>query len=435
VNTREMREQAGASLKSAQEALDSGNLETFESIVKEAQVTMAKADEMDAANAKMKALTSDFEQSYQTVPVASQDVAKYDSADKGAKTRADYKPATYVKGLPPQAQPMWVQEQMGDNLKEEAKVGKDAFIKWMSSSSEQAFQMSATPDEKKAMEESTDNEGGYFVPEAFLGNTIHDPGVPGGALRNLCNVVRVSSKDGYVPTMGSASWAAIAEEASYSDQTPTVGQVQFALEKSGGLVKVTRELLDDSAINLPALLTQIFQEASGRFEDVGILNGDNTTNYAGILQSAAADYTMAGAAAVTVADVLGIYYTLEAQHRANASWVMPSLISNEINAIGATAAGIHAISDLNSAPADFLLGKGVTHSDASGNGLATTLATGNEIAVFGDFKQYIIFDRVGYSIRRNDSLYMESDQIGFFASRRGDGQVGLTAAFKIMKNA
>ena len=89
MNTREMREQAGASLKSAQEALDSGNLETFESIVKEAQVTMAKADEMDAANAKMKALTSDFEQSYQTVPVASQDVAKYDSADKGAKTRAD----------------------------------------------------------------------------------------------------------------------------------------------------------------------------------------------------------------------------------------------------------------------------------------------------------------------------------------------------------
>ena len=57
------------------------------------------------------------------------------------------------------------------------------------------------------------------------------------------------------------------------------------------------------------------------------------------------------------------------------------------------------------------------------------------VLLFGDFKQYIIFDRVGYSIRRNDSLYMESDQIGFFASRRGDGQVGLTAAFKIMKNA
>jgi len=42
---------------------------------------------------------------------------------------------------------------------------------------------------------------------------------------------------------------------------------------------------------------------------------------------------------------------------------------------------------------------------------------------------------VGFTIRRNDSLYMENDQVGFFASRRGDGQVGLAAAFKISRAA
>ena len=30
---------------------------------------------------------------------------------------------------------------------------------------------------------------------------------------------------------------------------------------------------------------------------------------------------------------------------------------------------------------------------------------------------------------------MENDQIGFFGTRRGDGQVGLAAAFKILKAA
>jgi hypothetical protein len=30
---------------------------------------------------------------------------------------------------------------------------------------------------------------------------------------------------------------------------------------------------------------------------------------------------------------------------------------------------------------------------------------------------------------------MENDQVGFFASRRGDGQVGLAAAFKIPRAA
>ena len=129
----------------------------------------------------------------------------------------------------------------------------------------------------------------------------------------------MSSKDGYVPTMGSATWAAIAEEATSTESTPTVGQVAFAIEKSGGLVKVSRELLDDSAINLPALLSMIYQEASGRFEDAGVLNGNNSTQYAGVLRSGASDYLLAATGALVAADLLGIYYTLESQHRVNAT--------------------------------------------------------------------------------------------------------------------
>ena len=281
----------------------------------------------------------------------------------------------------------------------------------------------------------TDAEGGYFVPEEFIPTTIHDTGLPSGALRAASTVVRVASKDGYIPTLESATWGAIAEEAAFSDQTPTVGQVPFSIEKSGGLIKVTRELLDDSAVNLPSLLSQIFQEAAGRFEDVGILNGNNTTNYAGILQGSSNDYVMASATAVTAADLFGIFYTLQSQHRGNATWVMNSLISKEINNINATSAGVHSVNDLNTPPAEFLLGKRVVNSDVSGNGLADSITAGDEIAVFGDFRNYYIFDRIGFTIRRNDSLYMENDQIGFFGTRRGDGQVGLAAAFKILKAA
>jgi len=42
---------------------------------------------------------------------------------------------------------------------------------------------------------------------------------------------------------------------------------------------------------------------------------------------------------------------------------------------------------------------------------------------------------MGMTIRRNDSLYMENDQVGFFATRRGDGQLTLAAAFKMMRAA
>ena len=77
----------------------------------------------------------------------------------------------------------------------------------------------------------------------------------------------------------------------------------------------------------------------------------------------------------------------------------------------------------------------VNTDDTSNNGFATALAANNEIAVLGDFRNYYIFDRVGFTIRRNDSLYMGNDQVGFFATRRGDGQIGLTDSFKILKCA
>ena len=435
MNTREMREQAAALLSVAETELEKGEVDTFNRMITEAQEKMEQADIFDQAASKVAVLKGDFNRPLNTVPIADKDAAIYDPLDTTSRTKNDYKPASWVKGLPAMAQPIWVQDQMGENLHDEARFMTDTFTKWMRSPSDDIFWKTASPDEVKAMQEDTDAEGGFFVPEQFINQTIHDPGVPSSQLRPLCTVIRVSSKDGYVPTMGSATWAAIAEEAAYSDQTPTVGQVSFSLEKSGGLVKVTRELLDDSAINLPALLSQIFQESAGRFEDVGIISGNNTTQYAGIMSdSSVAFYTMASATAVVVADLIGTFYALEAQHRANSTWVMKSAINSLINQIQVTGNGVTGIADITAAPAAFILGRPVVDTDVV-SALGGTITSTEKIAIFGDFRQYYIFDRVGFTIRRNDSLYMENDQVGFFASRRGDGQVGLAAAFKIPRAA
>ena len=434
MNTTIMREHAEVIAKQAYAALENGNTEEFMKLEVAAREEMEKAEAIDQASVKAMELKSDFEQTTNTIPVASSDVAVYDANDTTRKMKADYRPASWVKGLPAAAQPLWVQEQMGDNQKDHARIYMDAFTKWATASREEMFWKSATPDEIKAMQEDTDAEGGFFVPETFLNQIVHDPGVPGSTLRPLCTVINVASKDGYVPTMGSATWAAVAEEAAYSDQTPTVGQVAFNIEKSGGLVKITRELLDDSAINLPSLLSQLFTESSGRFEDVGIISGNGTTQYAGIMGASPSDYTMANATSVVAADLTGIYYTLEAQFRSNASWVMKSAIAGLITSIASTAAGVHAIPSLTAAPSDFILGRPNVMVD-SAHGLGATITATERIALFGDLRQYYIFNRMGMTIRRNDSLYMENDQVGFFATRRGDGQLTLAAAFKMMRAA
>ena len=435
MNTSEIRKEANAILTNAEASLTDGNVEEFERQIADAQSKMANADQIDQAQSQLKTLKGDFNKPLNSVPVADKDVAVYDPNDSTSRTKASYKPASWVKGLPAMAQPLWVQEKMGVTEKEQADFQTDTFIKWMRSPSDDVFWKTASLDEVKAMQEDTDAEGGYFVPEQFINQVVHDPGVPGSQLRPLCTVIRVSSKDGYVPTMGSTSWAAIAEEAAFSDQTPTVGQVAFSIEKSGGLVKVTRELLDDSAVNLPALLTQIFQESAGRFEDVGIISGNDTTQYGGIMSdSDVAFYTMANATSVVAADLVGTYYALNAQFRANGTWVMKSAIASLINQINLTGNGVTGVPNITAAPSDFIMGRPNVTTDVV-SGLGATITSTEKIAIFGDFKNYYIFDRVGFTIRRNDSLYMGNDQVGFFATRRGDGQVGLADAFKISRAA
>ena len=435
MDTKEMRQQATALGVMAQRSLEEGDIESTVRMTEEGGALMEKADQADAAAKNLKALQGELNRPMNEIPVTSSDVSVYDPNDTTSRLKMDYKPASYIKGLPAMAQPLWVQEQMGENLKNEARFMTDTFVKWLRSPSDDMFWKTASPDEVKAMQEDTDAEGGFFVPEQFINQVVHDTGVPGSQLRPLCTVIRVASKDGYIPTMASATWAAIAEEAAFGESTPVVGQVAFSIEKSGGSVKVARELLDDSAINLPALLSQIFQEAAGQFEDVGIISGNNTTQYAGIMSDASvAFYTMANATSVVGADLIGTYYALNAQHRANASWVMKSSIAALVNSIAITAAGVHSIPSLTAAPADFILGKQAVLTDVV-SGLGGNITSTEKIAIFGDFKQNYIFDRVGFTIRRNDSLYMGNDQVGFFATRRGDGQVGLPAAFKIPRAA
>lgn len=156
MDTKELRNQAGALLDQAQTAMDQGEMDTFRRLVDEAQVAMTKADEIDAAAAQVRKLRGEFNQPLNAIPVTSNDVAIYNPLDTTASIKSDYRPGTWVKGLPASSQPMWVQEQMGQNQKDEARITSDAFMKWMRSPSEDLFWKTASAEEQKAMQEDTD---------------------------------------------------------------------------------------------------------------------------------------------------------------------------------------------------------------------------------------------------------------------------------------
>ena len=156
METKEMRDQAGALLDQAQTAIDQGELETFQRLAGEAQATMEKADQIDAAASQVRKLRGDFSRPLNTIPVVDTDIAVHNPMDNTARIKGDYKPASWVKGLPAMAQPLWVQEQMGDNVKAEARFMTDTFTKWLRCPSDDLFWKTASADEIKAMQEDTD---------------------------------------------------------------------------------------------------------------------------------------------------------------------------------------------------------------------------------------------------------------------------------------
>jgi len=151
-----MRKEANALLGQAEASLKDGEVEQFERMIADATTKMAEADKIDQAASQLKVLQGEFSRPTNSVPIADKDVAAYDANDTGAINKASYKPSAWVKGLPAMAQPLWVQEQMGDNVKAEARFMTDTFTKWLRCPSDDLFWKTASADEIKAMQEDTD---------------------------------------------------------------------------------------------------------------------------------------------------------------------------------------------------------------------------------------------------------------------------------------
>tara|TARA_Y100000401_G_scaffold54967_1_gene43295 strand:+ start:171 stop:1481 length:1311 start_codon:yes stop_codon:yes gene_type:complete len=371
-----------------------------------------------------------------TVPVSVEDQKAWaqndtraDGSIGNASINADFEPAGWIKELPAAAQPVWVRQNMGANKKAEEQLYKKAFETWMRSSSDAAFEKSAPADYLKILNETTNADGGFTVPSYTEPDTVINSGAFGNQIAPNCRLFTVGTDSGTIPTVGGVSVSVIAESGAITgaEDTPTFTGVTFNITKYGVLSRVTDELLADSASNIPQIVSELFDTAFGQNIDVLITNV--------VLASTAADSTAASATALVAQDLLDIYAAVPAQHRGdNCRWVMPSAISSAIAGIQVTGSGARGIQDLAQDPYSQLMGKPVINNDNSSN-LATTLATGNEVAILGDWNQFALIRREGRTVRRLNELYAGTGQVGFLATERNDQEVVLPTAFKILKMA
>lgn len=288
-----------------------------------------------------------------------------------------------------------------------------------------------------ALQEDTDGEGGYLVPADERMELIHDPGSPGGVTRPISRVLQTSRDGGTFPTGTTVTWGAIAEEATPSDSDPAFDQVPFTIRKSGVNMTISEELLADSAVNLPAFIGRIVDETSGRYEDQQAVEGDGSTEPLGLRTTGApqgniSDQTIA--TTLTFANMVNAYFALPAQYRGQgAAWHTTSSFMAQAVALSASGGQLWLLPNGADRPGFSMLGLPVVMFDGTGWDDAATIGSGEEVGAIGNFNWYWFVDRLGVTIRRDDSVAFRSDQIAFKARKRYDSFFAENNAFRIIK--
>lgn len=284
---------------------------------------------------------------------------------------------------------------------------------------------------KNALQIGTDTEGGYLVPDEFE-RTLVDALEDENIFRRLANVITTSSGDRKIPVVaskGTASW--IDEEGAIPESDDSFGQVSISAYKLGTMIKVSEELLNDSVFNLETYIAKEFARRVGNKEEESFFTGDGSGKPTGILAvtgGAQLGVTAASATAITIDEVLDLFYSLKAPYRNKADFVMNDATVKAIRKLKDGQGQYLWQPSLQAGTPDTILNRPLYTSS-----YVPAIAAAAKTIVFGDFKYYWVADRQGRVFKRLNELFAATGQVGFIATQRVDGKLILPEAIKVLQ--
>lgn len=314
-----------------------------------------------------------------------------------------------------------------DSADAKADIAAKAFEQYMRYGDAAAF---------KAANETTAADGGYLVPRSYSNELITAIN-EGSVLRTAgARVLNISGTNSFrVPTMTNATTAAIikAESTSFSEEYPTIGEVEFTPFKYTALSLATDELLADSRIDV---FNQVLApDAVNRFikaENTDFATGGGSSAPQGVMIGGQVGVTAAATNAITADEIIDTYHSLKTEYRGRAVWLMNDAtlkVIRKFRESGTTGAYLWQPGLAQGQP-DTIMGRPVYTLST-----VDTIATAKKVIAFGDMSYYWIADFGGLSFQRLNERYADIGQIGFRWYKRMDANVMLAEAIKYLKLA
>jgi HK97 family phage major capsid protein len=293
--------------------------------------------------------------------------------------------------------------------------------------------------EYRAQSVGTATAGGFTVPDETM-RALEIALLTYGGMRTAATVIRTSTGAALpIPTANDTAQAGVIldENTQVASQDVTFAQLVLdAYKYSSKQVLVSVELLQDSSVNIGAMLGTMLGERIGRITNTHFTVGTGTAQPRGIVPAATVGFTAPTAdTQVTTwkySSMVELEHSVDPAYRRGASWMMAdSSLKKTKQIIDSTGRPIWAPSITVGAP-DTLLGYPVVINQD-----VAAMAASAKSVVFGDLSKYLIRDVLGITLLRLEERYADFHQIAFLAFARMDGDLlnAGTGPVKVFVNA
>jgi len=275
--------------------------------------------------------------------------------------------------------------------------------------------------------------GGYTIPAGFLAKITETMKLFGG-MRQVANVISTDSGNSLPwPTNNDTGNVGVilAENNAMAEQDVTFGQKTLgAFMYSSKMIRVSYQLLQDSAFDLESFLARKLGERIGRIQNTHFTTGAGTTLPFGVLTGATSGVTTAAPTAITYGEIVDLIHSVDPAYRSSgqARFMMADSTLALIRKLADSTNRPLWQPDVQAGVPGTILGYPITINQDMPAATATLVPI-----AFGDFNAgYVIRDVSGIQVRRLEERYAEYLQVAFFAYARADGVADDTAAYRVM---
>ncbi len=298
-------------------------------------------------------------------------------------------------------------------------------------------------DSERAMTSGTGSSGGYFVP-VFIDPTMVITGAGSlNYMRQISTVKTIGPAFGgwYGATAAQVTAAWTAENNAAPDNTPTITQPNIPVYMAEAFVGVSFQAFEDIS-DLAGDVLGLFTDAKANLEAAAYVTGSGSSQPTGVVTAVAA-VTASRVSPTTggtfgIQDVFVLHRNVPARFRGpdrNRAFMANVYFIDEIRRLAMAQNSANSVfTDLSVQGPASLLGDPLYESSP----MSSSVTTGQNVLITGDFSRFYIVDRVGFSTEFIPNLFDTSTgrplaQRGWMSHWRTGANAVDTNAFRLLQ--